>query len=469
MPERRRCRALAPALAAPFLFACGGAEVPPVATAGMEPAVAALVENARAETAADPRDPARRGRLGMILHAHRLAAPAAAAYAEAARLDSSARAWPHLHARLLEAGDPDAALALAEEALRRDPTASPTLALRARLLEALGRADEAGAAWEALRAARPSSIEAALALGRRDLAAGNLDAAEEAMEAVTGRAPEAAAAWSFLAQIRRRSGDPEGAAEAAARARAAARSPSSGAVGDPDPLLTAVEDLRADAAGREARARRAAAAGDAETAEAIYRRLIAERPEEPALRYNLGNVLTRRGQPDEAEAAYREALALDPESSPAMANLANLLVRTGRDAEADSLYRRAAENDPTHLPALLGASSLRFQRGDLRGAERLLRQALEVAPADPGALQGLGQLLATRGRFDEAAEALGAALRRTGSAPADASRRAGLHFLLADVEAKRGNRSEALRHLGEAEGLGMEVPPAFREALRDPG
>lgn len=468
MIERRRGRALAPFLAAPLLFACSGAEVPPVATAGMEPAVAALVETARTETAADPRDAARWGRLGMVLHAHRLAAPAAAAYAEAARLDSSDRAWPHLHARLLEAGTPEAALALAEEALRRDPRAAPTLALRARLLDALGRTD-AAAAWEALRAARPSSIEAALALGRRDLAAGHLEAAAEAMETVTGRAPEAAAAWSFLAQIRRRNGDPEGAAEAAARARAAARSPASGAVGDPDRLLAAVEDLRADAAGREARARRAAAAGDTETAEAIYRRLIAERPEEPALRYNLGNVLTRRGRPDEAETAYREALALDPESSPAMANLANLLVRTGRDAEADALYRRAAENDPAHLPTLLGASSLRFQRGDLRGAERLLRQALEVAPDDPGALQGFGQLLATRGRFEEAAEALGAALRQTGSAPADASRRAGLHFLLADVESKRGNRTEALRHLADAENLGMEIPPAFRQALRDPG
>ena len=463
------CRGLAPFLAAPLLFACSGAEVPPVATAGMEPAVAALVETVRTETAADPRDAARWGRLGMVLHAHRLAAPAAAAYAEAARLDRSDRVWPHLHARLLEAGAPEAALALAEEALRRDPRAAPTLALRARLLDALGQADDAGAAWEALRAARPSSVEAALALGRRDLAAGDLDAAAEAMEAVTGRAPEAAAAWSFLAQIRRRNGDPDGAGDAAARARAAARSPSSGAVGDPDPLLAAVEDLRADAAGREARARRAAAAGDTETAETIYRRLIAERPEEPALRYNLGNVLTRRGRPDEAEAAYREALALDPESSPAMANLANLLVRSGRDAEADALYRRAAGNDPTHLPTLLGASSLRFQRGDLRGAERLLRQALEVAPDDPGALQGLGQLLATRGRFEEAAEALGAALRQTGSAPADASRRAGLHFLLADVESKRGNRTEALRHLADAESLGMEIPPAFREALRDPG
>lgn len=467
MAEGRR--GLAPFLAAPLLFACSGAEVPPVATAGMEPAVAALVETARTETAADPRDAARWGRLGMVLHAHRLAAPAAAAYAEAARLDSSDRAWPHLHARLLEAGTPEAALPLAEEALRRDPRAAPTLALRARLLDALGRTDDAAAAWEALRAARPSSIEAALALGRRNLAAGDLDAAAEAMETVTGQAPEAAAAWSFLAQIRRRNGDPDGAAEAAARARAAARSPASGAVGDPDRLLAAVEDLRADAAGREARARRAAAAGDAETAETIYRRLIAERPEEPALRYNLGNVLTRRGRPDEAEAAYREALALDPESSPAMANLANLLVRSGRDAEADALYRRAAENDPTHLPTLLGASSLRFQRGDLRGAERLLRQALEVAPDDPGALQGLGQLLATRGRFEEAAEALGAALRQTGSAPADASRRAGLHFLLADVESKRGNRTEALRHLADAESLGMEIPPAFREALRDPG
>lgn len=444
--------------------------MPAVTTEGMEPAVAAAIEGALESVARDRSDPARWGRLGMTLHAHRLVGPALAAYAEAARLDDGDAAWPHLHARLLESGDPGAALALVEEALRRDPAMTPSLALRARLLEALGRSPaEVAPAWEAVGAANPSSVEAALALGRLRLAEGDLPAAAAALETAARLAPDSTAAWNFLSQVRHRQGDPEAGREAAAGARAAARSPTAGAVFDPDPLLAAVEDRRQDARGREARARRAAASGDPGTAEAIYRDLLAARPDESKLHYNLGNVLTRQGRAAEAEAAYREALARDPESSPALANLANLLARGGRDEEADALYRRSAESDPRHLPTLLGASSLRFQRGDLREAERLLRRALEVEPTHPGALQGLGQLLAARGRYDEAAESLAAALRRTGDAPADARRRAGLHFLLADVESKRGNSAAARRHLDRAESLGLEVPPAFRRQVEEPG
>lgn len=438
-------------------------------TEGMEPAVAIAVARALETVARDRGDPARWGRLGMTLHAHRLPDPAQAAYAEAARLDAGTPDWPHLQARLIESGDPETALVLVGEALDRDPGAAPSLALRARLLEALGREAEVAPSWKAVRAANPSSVEAALALGRLRLAAGDLPAAAAEMETAVRLRPDAAGAWNFLSQIRHRQGDAEAGREAAARARAAARSPGAGAAFDPDPLLAAVEDLREDARGREARARRAAASGDPGTAEAIYRDLLGARPDESRLHYNLGNVLTRQGRAAEAEAAYREALARDPESSPALANLANLLARGGRDEEADALYRRSAASDPTHLPTLLGASSLRFQRGDLREAERLLRRALEADPTHPGALQGLGQLLASRGRFAEAAESLTAALRRTGSTPADAPRRAGLHFLLADVERQRGNPAEARRHLDRAESLGMEIPAAFRRQVEEPG
>ena len=326
--------------------ACGGPEIPDVGAGGMEPAVQEAIRATRDALAADRGNAAAWGRFGMVLHAHRLGAPAGLAYAEAGRLDGEDHRWPHLHARLLETAEPARALGLADEALRRNPRFSPALALRARVLEAMGDDGAAEAAWEALREAAPGSVEAPLALGRRQLLRGELAAARTAFERVVERLPSSAAGWSFLAQVSRRLGDPEGAAEATARVRAAARSASLGATADPDPLLIAVEDLRADRRGREARARRAAASGDHDSAEAIYRRLVDERPGSADLHYNHGNALARLGRTGEAEAAYRTALSRDPDSSPAMANLANLLARSGRDREADDLYRRSSRLTP---------------------------------------------------------------------------------------------------------------------------
>ena len=453
------------ALLAVFAGACRGPEIPEVGSDGMEPAVRQAIRGARDVLAADRGKAAAWGRFGMVLHAHRLGALAGLAYAEAARLDEDDHRWPHLHGRLLETAEPTRARGLADEALRRNPRFAPALALRARVLEGMGDGDAAEAAWEALREAAPGSVEAPLALGRRQLLRGDLAAARTAFERVVERLPSSAAAWSFLAQVSRRLADPAGAARAAARARIAARSASLGATADPDPLLIAVEDLRADSRGREARARRAAASGDHDGAEAIYRRLLGERPGSADLHYNHGNSLARLGRTAEAEAAYRAALARDPDSSPAMANLANLLARSGRDREADGLYRRSIAADPSHLPTLLGASSLHFQRGDFREAERYLRDALASDPDHPGALQGLGQLLATAGRLGEAAEALSRALdaaREAGVAPGQL---AGIHFLLADVERQRGRTAQARTHLAHAEALGMNVPPAFRALL----
>ena len=455
---------LGPLLA--LLAACGGAEIPELLLDGMEPSVVEAIRRARAAVEQNRGDPSAWGRFGMVLHAHRLTGPGAVAYAEAARQDAGDHRWPHLHGRLLEGADPARALELADEALRRNPRFSPSLALRARTLDATGEEEAAEAAWEALRQNAPNSAEASLALGRLRLTEGDLTAARTALELVVDRVPSSAAGWSFLSQVQRRLGDPEAAANAAARARGASRSLSLGTTADPDPLLVAVEDLRADSRGQEARARRASAAGDHQTAETIYRRLLIESPDSAELHYNHGNSLARLGRNEDAEAAYRAALSRDPDSSAAMANLANLLARSGRDREADDLYRRSVAADSTHVPTLLGASSLHFQRGDLRQAERYLRLALAQEPDHPGALQGLGQLLATGGRLGEAAETLDRALAAAEKDQAAAGQLAGLHFLLADVARQRGRTAEARNHLARAEALGMNIPPAFRALLQ---
>ncbi len=446
-------------------FACGSTEIPEIAVDGMERPVADAIRSTLDATREAPGDPARWLRLGMILHAHRLETPAAAAYTEAARLDEGDHRPLHLHGRMVEAGEPALALELAREAIRRRPGFAPSLVLQARTLETLGK--DATPTWEALQEAAPGSLEARLARARGLLAGGQIEAARHALGELLALHPSSTAGWALLAQALSMLGKSEAASDAATRARHAARSPSMGATNDPDPLLLQVEDLRTDRRGLEARARRAAAGGNHPAAEALYRRLVTEHPESANLHYNHANALVRLGRSDEAEAAYREALSRDPDSSPVLANLANLLARTGRNTEADALYRRSAAADPDHLPTLLGASSLHFQRGDLEEAERLLRQVLDRNPDHPAALQGMGQLLATGGRLADAAAVLTRALEAMRGEGASPGSRAGIHFLLADVERRRGRRTAALAHLARAETLGMEIPPAFRRQLED--
>jgi tetratricopeptide (TPR) repeat protein len=78
------------------------------------------------------------------------------------------------------------------------------------------------------------------------------------------------------------------------------------------------------------------------------RRLAAERPNDPAVFNDLGNVLLLASQPAEAEAAYRKAIELDPDKTTALFNLGLLLQQRGELREALELYRRAVKVEPRH-------------------------------------------------------------------------------------------------------------------------
>jgi len=124
------------------------------------------------------------------------------------------------------------------------------------------------------------------------------------------------------------------------------------------------------------------AAGRAEEAVALYRKLLDEAPS--ALVWtNLGNAEAGRKQPALAEAAYRQALALDPGSGDALNNLAWLLLEQddGRAAEAEALARRAlaAGGADRHLPLDTLARALQAQ-GRCAEAADAFAEAAAAAP-----------------------------------------------------------------------------------------
>jgi DNA-binding SARP family transcriptional activator len=78
------------------------------------------------------------------------------------------------------------------------------------------------------------------------------------------------------------------------------------------------------------------------------RQLAAERPEDPAVWNDLGNLLLLARRPAEAEEAYRRAVELDPERVSALFNLGLLLQQKGEQKEALELFDRVIEREPRH-------------------------------------------------------------------------------------------------------------------------
>jgi Flp pilus assembly protein TadD len=78
------------------------------------------------------------------------------------------------------------------------------------------------------------------------------------------------------------------------------------------------------------------------------RRLATERPQDPAVLNDLGNLLLLADQPAQAEEAYRKALELDPDKVTALFNLALLQQQRGERREALSLYKKVVALQPGH-------------------------------------------------------------------------------------------------------------------------
>jgi hypothetical protein len=92
----------------------------------------------------------------------------------------------------------------------------------------------------------------------------------------------------------------------------------------------------------------AAVPGNLNKAIESQRKLATERPQDPAVLNDLGNLLLLAEQPAQAEEAYRKALELDPDKVTALFNLALLQQQRGERREALSLYKKVVSLQPDH-------------------------------------------------------------------------------------------------------------------------
>lgn len=80
----------------------------------------------------------------------------------------------------------------------------------------------------------------------------------------------------------------------------------------------------------------------------VQRRLVAERPQDPAVYNDLGNLLLLVPSPAEAEEAYRKAVELDPNKVSARFNLGLLLQQRGELREAAKHFQQVVKLEPRH-------------------------------------------------------------------------------------------------------------------------
>ncbi|WP_460182189.1 O-linked N-acetylglucosamine transferase, SPINDLY family protein, partial [Thermopirellula anaerolimosa] len=226
-------------------------------------------------------------------------------------------------------------------------------------------------------------------------------------------------------------------------------------------------------------------AGDFQTAENIYRDILAAQPDhagalhflgliysargdhtaaleliERSLRFcgtkavywnNYGAVLKKMGRPAEARAAFGRAIALRPEYADAWSNLGLIHLEQGEWEEAESCLRHALRLAPRHADALRHLARVAHAKGETEEAVRLCHDSLAAAPQQVETLTQLGEIYCGAKRFAEAAEAF----RRVIAARPDS---ADAHLNLGLVYNDLGEEERAREEFRTAAGLRPDKP-----------
>ena len=165
-------------------------------------------------------------------------------------------------------------------------------------------------------------------------------------------------------------------------------------------------------------------------ASALYRRVLATEPNNPAALQNLGLIAIHRGRFPFAVELIGKAVVHQPDDAGAHYNLGVALQGSRRWDEALQSYDRAITLRPDFAEAFYNRANVLRERGRLAQAIADYRQALAIDPGLVAAYANTANCLAALGRADEAVANYQAALAR---APNEAEIHNNLGAVLADL------------------------------------
>ena len=138
-----------------------------------------------------------------------------------------------------------------------------------------------------------------------------------------------------------------------------------------------------------------------EQAIAAYRNAINQDPNHAGAHYALGVTLQSLGKHKEAEAALREAGRLNQDNPLPMNSLAEVLVSQGKAEEALNVWNEVAGKFPRYIPTYNGRASVYIARRDLPAAIGEYQSIVDFEPENAGAHLNLGMLHQGLGHWQE--------------------------------------------------------------------
>jgi tetratricopeptide (TPR) repeat protein len=306
--------------------------------------------------------------------------------------------------------DEAGALEDAEAAVAHAPEDESAVALLAGLLNRNARSDRAVALLEKGVAQHPTSVDLRLALAQLYASLKEPAKAEHQLRELVRLEPQQAGHRVRLAQYLTAAGQADD-AEKALREGAAALPESA-------PLRDALLSFLAERRGRPA-------------ARAELDRLIAARPDDPAIKFTAARFMETGGEYAEAAKLYEQVIAREGTKAPGLSAKTRLAaLRAGQNdrATAERLVAEVLAESPRDADALLLRGNLLLAKGDAKDAIADLRAVLRDQPTAVGVLRVLARAHLANGEAALAEETL---RRAVDAAPTDRDARLDLAGLLA--------------------------------------
>jgi tetratricopeptide (TPR) repeat protein len=136
----------------------------------------------------------------------------------------------------------------------------------------------------------------------------------------------------------------------------------------------------------------------------LWQNILPYYPNDSAAHYNLGFLLSSRGQYKEAATSYGHAVDLNPDMPDPQSSLALALAKSGQFEQAIAHYESAIKLKPDYADAHVNLGIALIQAGRMSEAVPHFVRALEIKPDDARAHYNLAKAMATLGQPQKAVE-----------------------------------------------------------------